>query len=384
MIIAFWIVFTLLVWHFVGYGLFIGLLARRHSQSTPEDEVTEYPPVTIIITAHNEEARIAKRIENCLAIDYPPDRREVIVCSDASTDRTVAISRRYEDSAVHVVDSPIRNKARTHEQGIHIAHGEILFFTDANTEYAPDCIKQMVRHYEDPLVACVGGMLLSQSFAKRGLGQAQGLYWRWEHLLRNWQSRIGVLMKTSGANMSIRRSAYRPIPDDVDIDQAAGPIAFLQGYYVIDEPRAIAYDEFPTRFKKEFAARRRLTVQAMTALLRYSQLLNPFRHPWAAFHLFSYRLLRYSTPFLLLLSLACSIILRSRGLFYFATMWAQAAFYATAMIGGLSRWVIGKAWLADWPLAFCWIYTGVLVGVGEFLFGRRIRFFDPIDSSVDL
>jgi len=240
-----------------------------------------------------------------------------------------------------------------------------------------------VRHYEDPLVACVGGMLSSRSFSKQGLGRAQGLYWRWERLLRHWQSRIGVLMKTSGANMSIRRSIYRPIADDVDIDQAAGPMTFLQGYRVVDEPRAIAHEEFPTEFKEEFTARRRFTVRAMTALLRYPRLLNPFRHPWAAFHLSSYRVLRYSSPFLLLMLLACSVTVRDRGALYLAAMWAQAAFYGTALIGGLLRLTIGKAWIADWPLAFCWIYTGISVGVVEFLLGRRIRSYDPTDSRAD-
>lgn len=383
MVVMFWVAFSLLVWHFVGYGMFVGLLALLRPQAMATDEAQEYPTITIIITAHNEEKRIAKRIDNCLAIEYPLDKMEVLVCSDASTDRTVAISRQYEGRTVCVIDSDIHNKTRTREQGIRAARGEIILFTDVDTEYEPLCVKRMVRHYQNPVVGCVGGMLSSESFSEQGIGRAQGLYWKWEHLLRHWQSRIGMLMKTSGANMSIRRAIYRPIADDVDIDQAAGPMTFLQGYRVMDEPRAIAHEEFPTEFKEEFAARRRLTVRAMTALLRYPRLLNPFRHPWAAFHLFSYRVLRYSSPFLLLMLLACSIAVRDRGALYLAATWAQAAFYGTAMIGGLLRWTIGKAWFSDWPLVFCWIYAGVSVGVFEFLFGRRVRSYDPVDSRVD-
>lgn len=375
----FWTFTGLILWHFLGYGLTLMFLATFKPRTSRVAQ-GPLPMVSIIIPAYNEEKVIAKRIENCLALDYPRERMEVVVGSDGSTDKTVEIAKTYESQGVRVLDFPTnRGRSQVHNDCVKAARGEIIFFTDADTEYKPDCIRKMVRHYADPKVGCVGGELRSGSFKEGAIGGGQGLYWKWEYALRRWQSRLGVLTKVSGANMSMRRDLYHPLPEDVDIDQAAGPMVILQGYRVVHEPAAIAYEEFPTGLRGELSTRRRLTIRALTALWRYRTLLNPLRHPWLAFHLVSYRLLRYLIPFLLIGVLASNALLMDNGQLYQAILGLQGFFYLLAMLGFFLERTKRSFWLFSWPFAFCWFNLGILAGTLEFLLGRRIRAYRPVD-----
>jgi len=382
--VLFWTLAGLIFWHYLGYGLFLFLAVsykRRPSSPEPED----WPKASIIIAAYNEEARIARRIENCLALDYPKDRLEIIVGSDGSTDKTVEIARRYGAQGVKVLDFPTnRGRSQVHNDCVKEASGEIFCFTDADTLYEPDCIKELVSHYADPKVGCVGGELLSSSFEEGALGSGQGIYWRWEYALRRWQSRLGVLTKVSGANMSMRKELYRPLPSDIDIDQAAGPMVILQGYRVVHEPEAIAYEEFPTSLAGELFTRRRLTIRALTALWRYRELLNPFKHPWIAFHLASYRLLRYLTPFLLLGVFILNGFLVRQSWLYGVLFGLQVLFCLLALLGFFWERNGRRFCLFSWPLAFVWFNLGILMGTLEFLSGKKIRSYQPAETPLEL
>jgi cellulose synthase/poly-beta-1,6-N-acetylglucosamine synthase-like glycosyltransferase len=154
MIALFWLLVGLIIWHFVGYGVLLWLLTKG-KRSRSVNTTGELPTVSIVITVHNEEAIIADRITNCLSLDYPHDRLEIIVCSDASTDRTVEIARSFEQ--VKVIKSETRHLARTQSLGVKNAIGDVVCFTDAETSYDPQCIRRMVQQYDDPKVGGVDG-----------------------------------------------------------------------------------------------------------------------------------------------------------------------------------------------------------------------------------
>lgn len=379
MIVLFWLLVILITWHFVGYGALLWLLTRgRRSRSV--NMSGELPTVSIVITAHNEEAIIANRIANCLSLDYPHDRLEILVCSDASTDRTVEIARSFEE--VNVIESETRHRARTQSLGVKRATGDVVCFTDAETSYDPQCIRRMVERYADPKVGGVVGYLQFRS--PQGSSQASSLggffaaYWQWENYLRQWQSELGVLFKLSGANMSMRTSLYRLPPRGVDIDQSAGLALALQGYRVVTASRAIAYDLFSARPRSEWVIRRRLTVQALTSLLHYRRLLNPLRHPIRAFHLFSYSLLRYLMPLLLLGIVTTSATLCVFSSFFVAIAGAQIVFFVLALIGWATQRSKRTRGLLGWPYAACVFQAGLLAGLVEFASGRRIDAYEPV------
>ncbi len=377
--VLFWTFVGLLFWHYLGYGFFLAILSRlkRHA---PSPASKQCPKVSIIIPVYNEEKVIARRIENCLSLDYPKEKLEILIGSDGSTDDTVEIARKFESQGVRVFAFPVnRGRSQVHNDCVKAATGEIICFTDADTLYKPDCIKKLVRHYADPKVGCVGGELRSRSFKEGAVGRGQGLYWKWEYTLRRWQSKLGVLTKVSGANMSMRKELYKPLPPDIDIDQAAGPMVLLQGYRVVHDPEAIAYEKFPTSLRGELATRRRLTIRALTALWRYRELLNPFKHPWIAFHLFSYRVLRYFIPFLLIGALVTNGLLLGAGWFYILTFSLQVLGYLLALMGFLFEKAGRKFWLFSWPFAFLWFNLGIFIGTLEFLCGKRIHAYKPLE-----
>lgn len=381
MSILFWIFIALFFWHFIGYLGFLTIGSKLHRSKTSLATSTYYPSISILIMAFNEEDIIASRIENCLDLNYPQDRIEIIVCSDASTDRTVEIAKKYTNQGVHVIQASKRNKTRTREMGIKRASGEIVFFTDADTRYQPDCIQNMVRHYRNQRVGCVGGELRSSSFKNGSIGQGQGIYWKWEYTLRRQQSQLGVLTKVSGANMSMRKELYQSIPDTIDIDQAAGPMVILQGSRLIHEPEALAYEKFPTNPLTELSTRRRLTIRALTAMSNYRELLNPLKHPWLSPHFISYRLLRYLTPFLLLGILISNGFLLVTNWFYNLTFALQGVLYSLGFIGLLSEVAKEKFSFVSWPFAFLWFNVGIFLGDIDFLLGKRIKAYKTGDNE---
>jgi cellulose synthase/poly-beta-1,6-N-acetylglucosamine synthase-like glycosyltransferase len=382
---VFWFCIGLLSWHYLGYPIFLYLLA----QFSPSDSLSyasgPEPSVSIIIIAHNEEDTIAERIRNCIALDYPRERQDILVASDGSTDRTVEVVRQLALSHVAAFDSGQRCKAQTRNWAVEQVQGEIVCFTDADTRYEEDCLRKLVRHYADPSVGCVGGELISGSFTEDGVGEAQGLYWKYEYLVRRLQSDAGLLAKVSGANMSMRRDLYHPVPATMDIDQLAGPMTIMQGYRVVHDSEAIALEEFPTHAAGEYKARVRLTIRALTALWHCRQLMNIFRYPLIAVSEFSGRVLRYAVPLLLILVFSSNIFLLPAS-FYILLLLPQVLFYLFAVMGMVAE-------LLSWPkfrgltlpFSFCLAETGMLVGVLLFLLGRRITYYHapgPDDPSI--
>ena len=382
--VVWWISFAIVFWYYVGYTIVLATLAKIKK---PNDNIIyNYTPrVSIVISAYNEERVISRRIHNCLDLNYPKDKLEIIIGSDGSTDNTVKIAKEIAQQNQNIVVLDFqknRGRSQVHNDCVQAASGDIICFTDADTVYERDCIRKLVRHYADPNVGAVGGELRSRSFSKDALGNGQGMYWRWEYALRRWQSILGVLTKTSGANMSIRKSLYHPLPNDIDIDQAVGPMVILQGYRVVHEPEAIAYEEFPTSMRGELHARRRFTIRALTALLRYKILLNPLKFPAISFHLISYRVVRYLVPVLLIsLFISNALLLRESPNLYTITFIGQSLFYSLSIIGFILQRTGKKFFLFSIPFAFVWFYTGILWGLVEFISGKRIFSYETTDTQ---
>lgn len=373
--ISIWVIF----WTFLGYPLLLFALSQFYNWynepgtiSNPES--CSLPFITIIIAAYNEERVIKRRITNCLELDYPKDKLEVIVGSDGSTDNTVKIARSIPDDRVKVLDFPTnRGRSQVHNDCVRQAKGEILFFTDASTLYQKDCIKKMIHHYTDKKVGFVGGKIIFKSSSKKVMGKVQRAYWWFEYNLRRWQSQLGILTKVGGANMSLRKRVYKNLPETFDIDQAAGLLAIYHGYRVIYEPEAIAFEKLPTSISGELAARKRFTIQALTALSHYINLFNPFHHFKLTFHLISYRLFRYLTPFCLMAVFVSTGLLFQKALFYQVTFLLQCLFYLLAFGGLLIEKKGLSYWFLSWPFVFCLFNVGILIGDIQFLLGKRVK-----------
>lgn len=362
----------LLCWHYAAYPLVLALVARRRGDATGSAfEDDDLPPISIVVIAYNEADVIADRIRNCLAVEYPTERIEVVVASDGSTDDTVAEARSVS-GPVEVFDNPDGSKSETRNLAVERASHDIVLFTDADTRYEPACVRRIVDRYADPEVGAVCGTLVTGSFDDGAIGRGMSVYWRWEYFMRELQGRLGALVKMSGANMSMRRSFYRDVPDTMDIDQVAGLNAIRQGGKSLHAGDAVATEEFPTDPTTELSVRRRLTIRALSALGYHRGVFDPRTDAFLGVHTFSYWLLRYLVPVLLVAVGIASVAVALATPIAWTFVAGQAAFYLGAVLGYLVP-ATRRVSPVSVAFSYCWANLGVAIGLVAFCTGTRLR-----------
>lgn len=378
--IWFWVLVGVLVYLYVGYPLVLLLfcgIRRRKGSIAPGYA----PSVSLIIAAYNEEAVIAEKIENSLALDYPGEKLEIIVFSDASSDRTDDIVTRFADRGVKLLRIEGR-KGKTHcqNEAVRVAQGEVLVFSDANSMYEPQAIHKLVQHFADERVGCVSGELRYHSGEEAVEGERT--YWRYEQLLKKLESSVSSLVGANGSVYAIRRSLYRPLRATAASDFVE-PLKIVQERrQVVYEPAAVAWESTAEGASAEYRRRVRIVGQAVRSLLedRYLLLLvNPLRYGVFALQLSSHKILRWLSGLFLILALALNIPLVGYSLVYAITMAGQGLFYLLAA-WGLAYEVSQKRAAPRLPhiaYYFCLSCYGMLRGVLDGVLERSAATWTP-------
>lgn len=339
--IIFWISVCLLGYIYFGYPVLILLLARLRENQSPSQEPYE-PTVSLIIAAYNEEKVIAKKIENSLGLDYPKEKLEFIVFSDASTDRTDEIVKSYGDQGVKLLRIEGRKgKVFCKNVAAQRAEGEILVFSDANSFYEPGAIRELVRHFIDPEVGCVAGELRY----RRGGVEGESLYWRYEQLIKHLEGKLGNLTTINGAIYAIPKRYYEPLPPDVPDDFGATLSIKAKALKVIHEPKAVAWEETAEDIWSEMNRRVRMVTRASYCLFHkaeFRRLLNPFKHGFFSLQLWSHKVLRWFTGAFLALAFLTNLALLGKGTFYILLFVCQVVFYILAILGLLQEELLKK------------------------------------------
>ena len=297
--ILLWCLAGLVCYAYAGYPLLLAAVGSIRSRRITFAPIQ--PPVTVIIAAYNEEKGIARKLEMVLALDYPAERRQIIVASDRSTDRTHDIVKGFAARGVELVVLPARG-GKTAAQNLAVlqARGDILLFTDATTELAPNVIRKLVEPFADSRVGCAGAQLEYQSAAGTAVGRGGGLYWRYEKLVKELESRANCLIGVSGCLYAVRRALYLPIAPDLISDLVIALDIFSSGHVSIYVPGAVAFEQTHEHADREFAMRSRVVVRSIHALVQRARLLDPFRAGFFALQLWSHKVLRYLVPELLI------------------------------------------------------------------------------------
>lgn len=290
--------------------------------------------VTVVLVVANEGKRLEARIENLLAGQRMADLLEIVVVSDGSTDDTATFARKMAqaDSRIKLVEILERQgKANGLNQGVAAAQGDVIVFADARQSFAPDTIPLLVKALADPRVGAVSGRLVIGG-GDSAAGQGMGSYWSMETRLRASEAKVDSCIGCTGAVYAIRRELYRPIPADTLLDDVVVPMMIaLQGYRVLYEPAALAYDPQNLDPAKEQVRKRRTLAGNFQMLFRYPSWLLPWRNRlW--FQLVAHKYLRLAGPLLLLLVLTSSAALQESP-FYAVCFWAQIVLYLLAMFG---------------------------------------------------
>jgi cellulose synthase/poly-beta-1,6-N-acetylglucosamine synthase-like glycosyltransferase len=368
-----------IAWAYAGYPLSMALLARLRPR--PVTKAPIEPTVTLVIAAYNEEKHIADKLRNALALDYPSTHLEILVASDCSTDATHAIVRSFAP-AVTLVELPERG-GKTAGQNLASAHatGEILVFTDATTEFAPETIRDLVAPFADPSVGCVGAELEYVSEAGTAVGRGAGAYWRYERKLKQLEAEANSLIGVSGCLYAVRRSAYRPIDPSLISDFVIAGEVFTQGYRTVYARGAVSREVTNESTEQEFAMRVRVIVRSINALVKRRGLLNPVRHGWFAYQLLCHKVMRYAVPWWLLVALVSHVALAAAGVrpwLYLPLLGAHLGVYALAALGWWTMRGGPKVPFVHIPFYFLHANAAAAVAALRYLRGERMVTWNPV------
>ena len=354
--IVFWVAAGLIVYAHLGYPLLLrGLVALFGRREEPEAP-GERPAVSLIIPAHDEEEVIERKVANARALDYPPDRLEVVVASDGSSDRTAELAR--SASADLVVELSRGGKVATLNQAVRQVSGQVLAFSDANSYWRPDALRRLVARFADERVGYVCGQV---RFEGGEGGNQEGLYWRYEMAVRSMETRLGGITAGNGGIYAVRRDAY------IDLDPSRGQdIGFpfeltKRGWRAVYEPAAVAEEKMAPTVEGEFLRKRRMMWGLWDVMLKWGMLDPRGYGPAYAFEIYSHRLLRYLTPWLHLIALAANAALLGRGTLYVITFALQLALLVAALLG---RFVPAL------PLRIAYYYVTVTASIAVGLWDR--------------
>lgn len=367
--IVFWISVIAILYTYAGYPLLLLCLAkgsREQKNSMPHPGFQ--PEVSLIIPVYNEEKVIDDKIRNLISLDYPKDKMEIIVVSDASTDRTGAIVRQYEEGGVRFVEQGARKgKAAALNRGLVESKNEIIVFSDASILLKEDALRNIVRPFSNRSIGCVSG----EDYIPGGGGE--GAYGRYELFLRNLESRIGSIVGASGCFYAQRKSLYEPFPEGMAPDFFSVLKTVEKGYRAVTDATARGFMQSIPSHKGEFQRKVRTLLRGMTTIFHFKHMLNPFRYGIFAIKLISHKLLRWLVGVLLILLFLSNAFLLSSNI-YASIFFVQIAFYGMAIIGGAG--ISGQIFFRI-PLFFSIVNLSTLIAWVKYLLGYRQEIWEP-------
>lgn len=375
MIWIFWIAAGLLLFHYLGYPLILGLLAiLKKVKSKPV--LTELPPLTLIISVYNEEDVIRARLENTLKMDYPRDKLNIVVVSDGSTDNTHSIVQDYssEGISLRVVQGRVGKTAALNEV-IPQLNTDIVVFTDANSMLQPDALKRLVRHFADTKVGAVCGEL---QLTDAG---AEGAYWRYERAIKLWESKVSTLTVLNGAIYALRKNLHEPMNPQAANDFQHPLQVALQGYRCVYEPLAIARESAGRDASVEARRRVRIISRGWKGMFSNLNVLNPFKAGFFCFQFVARKLLRWLGPIFMALALGANIPLAMGNYFYQGTLAFQVSFYLLAFVGLILNRFSLKLLPAYLPYYFCLINWAALKALVRVISGRDSSVWTPTTNQ---
>jgi cellulose synthase/poly-beta-1,6-N-acetylglucosamine synthase-like glycosyltransferase len=334
---VFWGGAAKLVWTQVGYGAFLTALrrARGNPPVAPSGPIGT-PSVSLIIAAYGEEAVIAAKVANALALDWPRDRLQVVVAVDGGAEPGAdATAKRARAAGADVVlELPRGGKVRAQDAAVAASSGELLAFSDANSVWAPDALRALLAPFADPAVGYACGQV--QFVNDAGTNQ-EGLYWRYEMWLRANESALASITAGNGAIYALRRTAYLHVDAVMGHDLSFPFNVVKRGRRAVYAPDARATEKMVPSIEGEGARKRRMMSHAWAIVLR-GGLLSPRGYsPLYALMLLSHRVLRYASPLLHLAVAGATLALLREGPAYRAAALAQVGLLGAAAAGGRIR-----------------------------------------------
>lgn len=389
--IIFWISLFIIVYTYLGYGfiLYLMLLIRRILKGKRPEiyfNSENLPNCTLLIAAYNEEKFISEKIRNTLALEYPEGKLELIFITDGSTDKTPDILKEY--SQIKLLHQKERKgKVAAMHRAMEHVKTEIIIFTDANTLLNKDALINISRHYADEKVGAIAGEKRVHYDEKADAGAAgEGFYWKYESLLKKWDSELYSTIGAAGELFSVRSNLYSPVSYDTILDDFMISMLIAEkGYRIAYEPEAFALETASENISEELKRKVRIAAGGLQSIVRLKALLNIFRYGLLSFQYISHRVLRWTiTPFLLILILVLNglILFQSKEIIYPILLSGQIIFYVLAYSGSILEKRELRLKIFFIPYYFCVMNYAVIWGIKRYLWKQQSAVWEKSERKI--
>jgi len=373
---TFWISLAIIFYAFLGYGIIILIITkikRLLSKAPQLDTETALPSVTFVVPCYNELDMIDQKIQNCLALDYPKEKYEIIFITDGSTDGTPDAVKKYPE--IKLLHDDIRGgKSSAENRAMKYVNSEITIFSDANTVLPTNALKKMMRHYANPKVGAVSGEKRIQTKSSdKAVGAGEGIYWKYESFLKKLDSELNTIVGAAGELISFRTSLFEHVEKDTILDDFMLSMRIAaKGFRVIYEPEAYALETASASIKEELKRKIRICAGGWQAMSRLLPILWPFPNPVLTFQYISHRVLRWSiVPVLLIVVFITNYYLALNSSLYMIIFNLQIIFYLGALLGYLLEKYNIKLKVLFIPYYFSIMNYSVIMGFIRFLKGSQ-------------
>ena len=346
--ILFWLFFLTLAYTYAGYALVLFVLVSLKKLMGKGRKVTATgdaePDVCLFVTAFNEKDYVFQKVENSFRLDYPREKVQYLWITDGSDDGTPDILRKFP--GLEVYHQPERRgKIHAMNRGMQFVKAPIVIFSDTNTILSHNTIREMVARFRDPKVGCVAGeKRITEKEAENASAAGEGLYWRIESKIKEWDAELNSAVGGVGELFAIRTELFAGVEPDTLLDDFIISLRIAgKGYRIAYTPNAYAEEKASLNVKEELKRKIRIAAGGVQTLFRLSWLLNPFRHGWLSWQYFSHKVLRWSlAPIFLFLFLPVNVWVVAGN-----NLWTVPSFY-TLMLGlqvvcylmALAGWVL--------------------------------------------
>lgn len=370
----FWVAAVAIVYPYIIYPILLLLVRPLLLRPASQKEDDYCPAVSIVLAAYNEEDCIREKLENCLALDYPAEKIEILVGSDASEDRTNEIAATFASRGVKLFPYTERGgKMSVVNRLVAEATGEVCVFSDISELFDKEVVRKLVRHFADSRIGAVTGNHIYNE-EKSGMGVGTQFYWRFQRLMQSIESRLSTICMCDGTIYAARRAWFVPPVNNTINDDVAVPLGIIQqGKRVIFEAEAIARGDVLQQTRRFFRQKVRSQSGKYQNFFRFPRMLFPW--PPARFWIYlSHSVMPVLVPWFLLLALVANMVLVIPGggsPLYFWMLCLQIAFYFTALLGLLADRLQWYLPLTAIPFYFVTANLGSIFGFFAFLAGAQ-------------
>lgn len=376
--IFFWICLGIVVYCYAGYGLLLMIWngIKNSLKNSAGTSATELPSVTLIVAAYNEIDFLEKKIHNSIALDYPLEKLHFIFITDGSSDSSPEMVKSYPQ--IRLLHQQHREgKLAAIKRAMQHVETSVVVFTDANSILNPEAVRRIVQHFNDPEVGAVAGeKKILELGMNTAVGEAEGLYWKYESFLKKQDAGFYTVVGAAGELFSIRTSLFRDLPDELILDDFLISMQVcLKNYRIAYEPNAFASEAPSASLLEEEKRKIRIAAGAYQSLGYLKECMNVFRHPLLAFQFVSRRVLRWIIcpvllPLIFILTIFLASATNTAGIFKLLLI-SQLLFYFLAIIGWLLVRSGKKAGLLSVPFYFVFMNYCLFKGLALFLQGRQ-------------